>query len=336
MSIDENTVGGNSLRLNGGTIRDATYNDANLTHNGITAQTGHKVSADPNGLLPPGSNPPSTAPVIINSITITSTPGIGDAYKTGERIQATVTFSDSVTVTGTPQLALKIGTTYKQAVYESGTGSNLFFAYTIVAGDVDTNGISIDADALSGGTITGAAGNAADLTNTVLYTQPGHKVDTITDTPAPGATPAQPTVSSMSLISTGPYGIWDNIQVRVTTTTPVTVTGSPTLGVIIGNTEKRASYQSGSGSMTLNFQYTVAAGDGDDPNGISVKANSLSGGTITDTADNTLNPNYPALPDQGAQHRVDTSAPEVSSITFSSTGPYGMRTILWIPCLQRL
>ena len=73
----------------------------------------------------------------------------------------------------------------------------------------------------------------------------------------------------------------------------MTVTGSATVSVIIGNQEKRASYQRGSRTNTLVFAYTVAEGDGEDPDGVSVRANSLSpnGGTILDALGNSLNRN---------------------------------------------
>ena len=303
-------IAANQLSLNGGTIEDAAGNAASLTYPALTPQAGHKVD--------------TTVPSI-SGIAITSTPGSKDTYTVDETVQVQVSFSETVTVTGTPQLTLKIGTGYKPASWTRGNNTEkLTFGYAVASGDTDTDGISIDASQLSG-VITDAAGNAADLTNTTLSTQTGHKVGTL-PAHAPGSSPVQqaPSISSVSLTSTGPYRALDNITVRMTTTAPVTVTGSPTVTVIIGDSEKRASYQSGSGSASLVFQYTVAASDGDDPNGVSVKANALTGGTIKDTADNALNLNHPELPDQGLSHRVDTTPPRVSSLAFTSTGPYSV------------
>src|SRR5947209_15374968 len=85
----------------------------------------------------------------------------------GDVASVTVTMDEAVTVSGTPHLALNIGGTTVQANYLSGSGSNaLVFTYTILAGQTDTDGISLDANALSlnGGTITDAAGNPAILT----------------------------------------------------------------------------------------------------------------------------------------------------------------------------
>ena len=87
-------------------------------------------------------------------------------YNLGDTISLSVTFSAAVTVTGTPQLALVIGTdTTPRANYASGSGTQtLQFDYEVAAGDEDTDGIAfpVNALALNGGTIT-ASGTAAVL-----------------------------------------------------------------------------------------------------------------------------------------------------------------------------
>ena len=307
-----------------GTITDAAGNPGDLTNTTLTTQSTHKVDAAPN------TPTTDTVPPTISSLAITSTAGSNNTYIFGETVQITVAFSETVKVTGTPTLMLKIGTAYKDASYTNGSGtSKLLFEYTVATGDVDTDGISIDSHQLSG-TITDVAGNPGDLTNTTLTTQPTHKVDAAPNTPPTDIVP--PTISSLAISSTGPYGVWETIEVTVTTTTPVMVTGGATLTIVIGSSEKRASYQSGTGTNTLVFGYTVASGDGDDPNGITVKANSLSvnGGTIRDALDTDLELSHDALRDTGSQHAVDTTAPKVSAIAFSSTGPYGIGSTIQV------
>src|SRR6185295_954452 len=86
---------------------------------------------------------------------------------TGAVIPVTVTFSDIVNVTGTPQLTLETGTTDQVADYASGSGTaTLTFNYIVQAGDTspDLDYISASALVLSGGTIKDAAGHNADLT----------------------------------------------------------------------------------------------------------------------------------------------------------------------------
>lgn len=122
----------------------------------------------------------TTAPTV-QSISITSTPASGQTYGAGEAVQTTVTFTDSVIVTGTPQLTLNIGGVSKAANYASGSGTAaLVFSYTIAAGDTDANGISIDANslALNSGTIDDTAGNDATLTHSAVTDQSSHKVET--------------------------------------------------------------------------------------------------------------------------------------------------------------
>ena len=95
-----------------------------------------------------------------------SSTAVNGVYKLGETIQATVSFSEVVTVSDLPQLTLNIGGIGKPAAYVSGSGTTqLVFEYTVVSGDEDTDGVSIDG--LSG-TVTDTTGNLADLTNAVL------------------------------------------------------------------------------------------------------------------------------------------------------------------------
>lgn len=88
-------------------------------------------------------------------------------YGIGQQVSIDVSFSESVDVTGTPQLALETGTTDRVADYASGSGgTTLSFSYTVQAGDKssDLDYLSTNALALNGGTIKDAAGNDATLT----------------------------------------------------------------------------------------------------------------------------------------------------------------------------
>jgi hypothetical protein len=165
------SINANALSLNGGTITDAAGNTATLTAAAVTDNANFKVD--------------TTAPTV-SSEAITSATGIQNNYlNAGDVVSVTATFSENETVTGTPQLQLNVGGTLVQANYSSGTGSNaLVFTYTILAGQNDANGISINANALSlnGGTITDAAGNAATLTAAAVTDNANFKVDTTAPT----------------------------------------------------------------------------------------------------------------------------------------------------------
>ncbi|MBX9625950.1 MAG: PKD domain-containing protein [Gemmataceae bacterium] len=92
-----------------------------------------------------------------------TSPSPNGTYGAGAVIPVAVTFTQPVTVTGMPKLALNSGGT---AVYASGSGTDtLTFSYTVGAGDAaaDLDAASATALTLNGGSITGP-GAAADLT----------------------------------------------------------------------------------------------------------------------------------------------------------------------------
>ncbi len=94
-----------------------------------------------------------------------------------------------------------------------------------------------------------------------------------------------PSVSSVAVTSDPgddeTYGPGDPIEVTVTFSSDVTVTGTPQVALDIGGDTRQAAFRSGSGSAALVFSYTVAAGD-EDADGVEVKENGLdpNGGSI--------------------------------------------------------
>ena len=119
-----------------------------------------------------------TTPPTVSNLAITSDPGSDRTYATGDEIRVTVTFSETVEVTGTPQLSLELGGGSRTATYEGGSGTAaLVFAYEVADGESDTDGMGIEADSLSGGTIRDEARNNAVLDHDGLAADSGHKVD---------------------------------------------------------------------------------------------------------------------------------------------------------------
>ncbi|HEX5686611.1 MAG TPA: autotransporter-associated beta strand repeat-containing protein, partial [Ideonella sp.] len=101
------------------------------------------------------------------AVTSVSSPDTNDHYVAGQTIDITVTFDDTVTVSGTPQLTLETGSTDRVVNYSSGSGSNtLTFSYTVQAGDTsaDLDYLSTSALTLNGGSIRDSSGNDATLT----------------------------------------------------------------------------------------------------------------------------------------------------------------------------
>ncbi|MDC6170173.1 beta strand repeat-containing protein, partial [Paucibacter sp. XJ19-41] len=139
----------NALDLNGGTLTDSAGNDAVLTHALVADNASYRVD---------------TTDPTVSSVSSTTAAG---SYGVGQVISIQVVFSESVTVTGTPQLTLETGTTDRAVNYSGGTGTNtLTFSYTVQAGDTsaDLDYLSTAALSLNGGTIRDAAGNNATLT----------------------------------------------------------------------------------------------------------------------------------------------------------------------------
>ena len=104
-----------------------------------------------------------TAPTVSNINSYTA----NGSYKAGAVISIQVTFSENVTVTGTPRLTLETGSTDRTADYASGSGTNtLTFTYTVQAGDTsaDLDYVATNSLALNSGTIKDAANNNATLT----------------------------------------------------------------------------------------------------------------------------------------------------------------------------
>src|SRR5690606_6932444 len=112
--------------------------------------------------------------ITVNSIspTVNTTGSLSPdgTYKIDDVVMLTVTFDQTVTVDesgGSPTLWLETGDTDREAVYDSGSGSNtLAFTYTVAAGDhsADLDYVSATALSLNGATIRNAAADDAVLT----------------------------------------------------------------------------------------------------------------------------------------------------------------------------
>jgi hypothetical protein len=76
-------------------------------------------------------------------------------------IPFTINVSKAVNVTGTPRIAVDVGGVARYANYASGSGTAaLTFTYSMVAGDVDLDGVTVSSPIdLNGGTIKDLVGN---------------------------------------------------------------------------------------------------------------------------------------------------------------------------------
>ena len=326
-------VGASALTLNGGTIR-AAGSTTNATLGLGRYALGNANTYNVNG----GS---VTAPTV-NRVLISDAPRNGTAYELAETIWVGVAFDRAVTVSGSPQLALTIGSTTRQATYVRGADIDyLWFNYVVQPSDSDTDGLSIGASALTlnGGTIRirGGTTNATlGLGSRAIANSTSHKVD--------GSRQSAPRVSG-ALIGGDPesgdtYGLAEAIWVRIGFDRPVDVTGTPRLALTIGSATRWASYHTGSGTSYLWFRYFVQSSD-QDANGISVGASALAlnGGTIRvrgGTSNATLGLGSAAIADS-ADHKVDGSSevtPTVTGVSIGSTpasgDTYGLSEPIWV------
>ena len=160
-------------------------------------------------------------------------------YGVGDAVQATVTFSESVTVTGEPQLEIDVGGTPKTLTYDTGSGmaALVFTGYAVAAGDEDEDedGISVEADklVLNGGTIVAVDDSApADLAHRAEDDDSDRKVDGVRpalDTANPPRVSADGTkivVAFAEAVTVGDAGEFE-VRVNGAPQTPLRVESDP-------------------------------------------------------------------------------------------------------------
>ena len=319
----------NALRLEGGTIRDADGTDVSIDLSDFALTTSDFAV---NGGV-------DNAPVVTRIYGRgPGYPRPRDTFELGERIAINVVFSEYLELAGAPSLGLTIGTRTRPAAYVSrydfiSGSTRLRFTYDVEASDLDTDGLSIAADALAlnGGTLRDAAGTDAnlDLGSHTVTDDPDRKVDGRLDNPP-----------ALGLINYGEdtFGRGERIRFSVWANEHLTVTGEPTLALTIGDhplargnqVRQMEMYQVAHqdyGSY-IRFLYDVQASDMD-TNGLSItgSALSLNGGTIRDAGGNDVNLSLQrfSFTDTGryiVDGRVE-AAPEANYVGFASRSRVG-------------
>ena len=270
--------------------------------------------------------------VSVNNLEITSAPGSGGHYGSGDEIELTMTFSHEVEVEGDVLLNLRVGDeegNWRGAWYKSGSGTDtLVFGYTVQPGDSDTDGVSVDSSWVDENGVRHSYGGSGSIKvagfdnvfkprYSGLGDQAAHRVDGVA-----------PTIRSIGFTNASgddnTYGVGDTITVYVNFDEYVLTEGAPQLTLDFDGTEKTATYYDIDAALGkrygLNpdtivriarpyaiFTYTVQVGDMDG-DGIAVSANALdlNEGSIQDTAGNDADLSHDAL-SSNAEHMV--SAP---------------------------
>ncbi|QLF92922.1 DUF4347 domain-containing protein [Pseudomonas sp. ABC1] len=160
---------GNSIQLNGGSLRDLAGNDSPVA-------------------LAPGNSSGILVDGIVPTVATVSVPASG-SYKSGDVLSFTVNTSEGVvvdTLGGTPRLVLTVGGVTRYASYVSGGADGaLVFQYTVQSGDTAASGIVVNGTLdLNGGHVNDPAGNALNLNLGAV----GNTGNVLIDTTTPYAT----------------------------------------------------------------------------------------------------------------------------------------------------
>ena len=145
-----------------------------------------------------------------------------------------------------------------------------------------------------------------------------------------------PTVTNVtSTTDDGTYTVGSLIDVTVEFSEPVIVTGTPQLTLETGTTDAVVNYTSGSGTTTLTFAYTVAAGEASaDLDYVATTPLALNSGTIKDEVGNEAVLTLPAPGAAGSLAAnkaivIDAVAPTVTNVTSTTDdGTYGVGRVI--------
>ncbi len=199
------------LNKNGTSSQDGTTYNISAAEDWAAGADSTILVADLSGNSVTVSNVPNLA---VSSVSV---PANG-TYAIGQNLDYTVNFStpmNVVTTNGTPYLTLTLGSSTVHAAYFSGTGGTaLVFRYTIVSGDSDSDGVSLNNNiTLNGGVIKDADGNPAGNGTQVQFTG-----STATGVLVDGIAPAAPSAPDLIAASDSGLSNTDNIT-KVTTPT---------------------------------------------------------------------------------------------------------------------
>ncbi|MFK4026785.1 Ig-like domain-containing protein [Stutzerimonas balearica] len=304
-----NTNSGATTVAAGTLVVDGNTNSATTVTNGATlagsGTLGGDVTVQSGGTLSPGGTGVATLTVNGNL-----TQASGSTLALDINGTTAGTGYDRVEVNGTVDVSgATLAVTHG---YAAGSGDS----YTVIVNDA-ADAVTGTLSGVSEGNKFNAAGNGTELTTSYI----GGSGNDLTLT-----APIAPTVTSVSSgTANGTYKIGDVITVTVRFDSAVNVTGTPTLTLETGVTDRVLDYVSGSGTDTLTFSYTVQAGDSSaDLDYASSSALSLNGGTIKDGANQNAILTLPTPGGAGSLGAnkalvVDGVRPAATSITLSDT-----------------
>ena len=235
----------------------------------------------------------------LQSISTTTSSG---TYKAGTIIPIVLNFNKEVQVTS--ELTVTLTNGKKLTIPQDSTFEKTKEVKYTIAGGEDWKSLDVKS-------ITGKVEDSRPKTLTFSSDLPTET--TIADTRTINIDTEVPTVESFSSTAAdGWYNAGKMIQITMTCSEIVNVTGKPTLSLSSGG---EATYLSGSGSKNIVFVYNVAAGNSTGTSK-SLKVTGING-TIQDIAKNDLSK---SLPEHSFACGIDTAAPKKLEIIGINNG----------------
>jgi hypothetical protein len=243
-------------------------------------------------------NGSSNAPTSAGSYAVVAT--VSDSNYSGSATGTLVIAKATPALTFAPPAPVIVNTVLGAAQLNASATVPGAFSYTPSSGTVlSTIGLQL----------LSATFTPADTTN--------YNSGTIYTTIAVNPPPPPAVVTGIAAITAnGSYGAGASVSLALTFNRALIVSGAPTLALNSGGTAK---YSSGSGTQSLVFTYTVAAGDTSPRlDAASTSALSLTGGSIIDIYATPVNPGLPVSPGVGSlavssNIAIDAIAPTVVS-----------------------
>ena len=188
----------------------------------------------------------TSAPTV--SFTTFSTAPSSGWYGLGETATVQITYSETVTVTGSPRIPA-LGMAGKYFTYASGSGTKvLLFSYVVAVGDMNTSGTGVGSSTLelNGGTIKDLGLNDASLANQALNPNGFHKMDGIV-----------PTVSSVAVAANG-----NSVVITLSETQSANALSGTPFNLSVNSTRDVVTLASQAGTkITLTLTFGIIAGD---------------------------------------------------------------------------
>ena len=298
-----------ALSLNNGNIIDAAGNSASI------------ILPIPGSLNSLSSNRNIIIDGIAPFVKTVSSSSINDIYKINDNIDIEVEFSQPVIISGTPYIDLETGEYNARAYYSSGANTRVLkFVYNVASGHSSADLEYINSTNALYGTIRDPSYNYASRILPLIGTD--NSLSGTSSIIIDGIIPNVISVSSDSPDST--YKIGDSIDIKVSFSENILVTGSPSIVLETGLNDGLANYHKGSGSNDLIFEYIVR--NGDQSIDLDYSSNSsllLNNGTIKDIARNPANLELFSPDSTGSLAAnknivIDGIAPQVSEVSISS------------------